>query len=75
MKKKGFEYEGKTIFFIDPQGKDASSDRWRATLYYTRNYARTAFFYSLADYTNFLCRHAEDTYAEYEDFPESWGAI
>lgn len=67
----GFEYEGKRIFYIDPQGKDISFDRWRATLYYEPHMAMTAFFPTLAAYDVFLHEHIHDTYMDYQCYRDA----
>ena len=60
--------EERTIYYIDPKGKDACFDRWRAYLYYTLGYAETLLFGSEGEYRAFLERHKNDTYSTYEEF-------
>ncbi|MHB1098680.1 MAG: hypothetical protein ACYCZR_03920 [Burkholderiales bacterium] len=61
----GFEYDGKTILFIDPQGKDASFERWRAILYYEPGFAKTTFFGTEFQYETFLAARQPLCYSTY----------
>lgn len=68
MVKRGFLFKGKWILFIDGQGKDISYERWRAVLYYHRNFALTHFLNSQAEYDQFLKDHKPHCYSNVEDF-------
>lgn len=49
------EREGSKLFiFIDPQGKDCWTNRWRVDLYYAPHLAMTYFLHSEENYTRFL---------------------
>jgi hypothetical protein len=72
MKHNGFIFNDggkkRRIYFIDPQGKDVSFDRWRVTLYYDGNFAATHFLHSETEYNSFLKRNSPNCYANYDDF-------
>ncbi len=64
----GFEYkeawdsEPVMVFYLDPQGKDISFERWRITLYYAPNFAKTHFEPNEEAYNMFLAEHKEGCY-------------
>ena len=72
MKYPGFEHDDKIIYYIDPQGKDISFDRWRVTLYYHSGYAATHFLPDVLAYNKFLADNTPKTYPEYTDFRNDW---
>ena len=67
-KMKGFEFEGKRIYFMDGRGKDISFERWRVSLYYNHHQAATHFLPSQAEYDAFLTEHQADCYDDYDKF-------
>jgi hypothetical protein len=68
MKKKGFKHSGRTIYYIDGHGKDASFERWRVTLYYAPHYAETHFLQNEAEYNAFIANRLQHTYADFSEF-------
>ena len=64
----GFLFGDIRIHFIDAQGKDASFNRWRTTLYYQTGFALTHFFYSEKEYSAFLSEKLRFCYTDYEEY-------
>jgi hypothetical protein len=69
---KGFEYEGKQIYFLDGQGKDISFERWRVNLYYSDYQAKTIFLNSQAEYDKFMQEHQPLCYSDYATFKKQF---
>ena len=67
----GFMYNGRRIFYIDPQGKDVSFERWRLDGYYAPQYAKTIFFSTEEEYLDFQREKAPHCYADFEMFRRS----
>jgi hypothetical protein len=66
--KPGFILHGKRVYYVDPQGKDISFDRWRISAYYHRNMALTEFFTTKKDYDFFVETTAPFAYQNVDDF-------
>lgn len=68
----GFMSDGMRIRFIEPKGKDASFNRWRAAVYYMPNYAETKFFYTELEYEIFLASKMPKCFATYAEFVRAY---
>ena len=81
MRKLGFYYKSsldpkrERIYFIEGKGKDIGFNRWRVTLYYKPNFAKTEFFKSQEDYDKFIKNHAQFVYDDYMEFRGDWEAL
>jgi len=69
---KGFLHEEKLIQYLDPRGKDAGLERWRADLYYAPGWARVHFCRSEEEYEKFIRDHRPMVYKSYEEFVRNY---
>jgi hypothetical protein len=72
MKVKGFEFEGKRIYFIDARVKDISFNRWRVILFYHPYFGATHFLYSENEYNEFLAQYQPLCYQDGDEFKQAF---
>jgi hypothetical protein len=63
-------HDGETlrVFFIEDHGKDAGHPRYRLTMYYAPNFARTHFSETAAEHGALISKLAPFCYQDYEKF-------